>query len=108
KVDVLRLKTIYVANGRRKLHIVNGRILHDGSAPRLQVRLDLHVLLDLESALALDHDGLRSIGHLDQLQDGGDSAAFKQIFGSRILDIAALLRYDADQTVVVEGILHQL
>src|SRR5690606_4719094 len=108
QVDDLNRQLFDGANARLKLHIVNGRILLDGSDPRLQVRLDLHVLLDLESALALDHDGLRSIGHLDQRQDGGDSAAFKQIFGSRILDIAALLRYDADQTVVVEGILHQL
>ncbi len=84
------------------------RVLLDGPDPGGEVGVELLVPLDLDPALALDHDAHRPVGHLDQLEDGGRRADLVQVVGAGRLHLGALLGDHADQPVAGVGVLDQL
>ena len=111
---------------RREMHDLDGQLLqhrHAGAALRVvlverrlverghlgaQVGLRLDVFLYLKPTAALDDDGLRAVGHLDELQDGGERAGGVQVFRPRLLGVGVFLRHHADQLVGGERVFDEL
>ena len=107
EVHDLHSELLNRADARLQLDLAVVVVLDERRDVGPEVRLGLRELVDLETPLPLNHNRLRAIGHLDQLQDGGDGAVLVQVGRLGFFDVRALLRHHADQAIRRKGLLDQ-
>ena len=91
-----------------RFDVVFVRGIREGLNLGCEVRVGSDVLDDAEPALALDNDGLRPVGHGHHLENLRHRPHVVQVFGGQSSGVGLMLGNDADQSIAVDRLPHEL